>query len=64
MAERSKDLYEGAFADSNGVDENAHIVKPCNNCGNMPQGNKFCTTCGTPRGALGPRSDYFKGRKN
>ena len=38
MAELPKDLYEGAFSETNGVDEDAHIVPKCKNCGNMPQG--------------------------
>jgi hypothetical protein len=63
MAERPTNLYESAFGETNGVDEDAHIVKPCKNCNRMPQGRRFCTTCGTARadGDLSP--EFFKPRK-
>jgi hypothetical protein len=62
MAERPKDLYEGAFGETNGVDEDAHIVKPCKNCNKMPQGRRFCTTCGTARSDGDLKPEFFKPR--
>jgi hypothetical protein len=61
--EQRTDLYEGVFGETNGVDEDAHIVNPCKKCGNMPQGRNFCTTCGDPRPESGLRPEFFKPRR-
>jgi hypothetical protein len=71
--EQRTDLYEGAHAETNGVDEDAHVFKQgkvvspkteetCNGCGENNAGRRFCTNCGTAKPSSGLKPEFFKPR--